>query len=835
MQRAVTWSSDWRMYAMAMVLVLVALPATAQSAGNDAEPQTIEAATASMTRLDGFFDVYWDESTGRLHWEIDRWDTQFLYQVSLASGLGSNPVGLDRGQLGGTHVLKAQRIGPRVLLIQPNYRYRALSDNPDEVRAVEDAFAPSIFWGFDVAARTGDRVLVDATDFFLRDTHGASARMERAGQGSFGLDRSRSAFHIPGTKAFPENVEIETILTFTSSDPGALVRSVAANGNAVTLRQRHSLVQLPDDGYTPRVMDPRVGANGPTFYDYASPIDGNMSVHWVARHRLQKQDPSAERSAPVEPIVYYIDRGAPEPIRSALVDGGNWWNEAFEVAGFIDGFRVEVLPEGADAQDIRYNMVHWTHRSTRGWSYGSSVVDPRTGEIIKGNVNLGSLRLRQDYLKGQALTPPFAQPSGFGACGLSDAPGFEYIAQVTDGANPLDMALARVRQLSAHEIGHTLGFPHNYIASTYGGRASVMDYPAPLVKITDDGALDLSDAYGVGIGDYDKVAVNWLYRQFAPGTDERAGLAAIVEEALADDTRFMAHTDNAFVGAGHALASVWDNGADLVEGLEHEIDVRRIALGSFGESVIREGEPMSSLERVLVPLYLHHRFQLTSAVQSLGGADYRYAVRGDGQMPITIVPGPQQARALDAVLSTLTVDFLALPERIVDLIPPPSYRSTQGETFDGRTGLTFDALSVVAAGARFSVESLLHPERMARLVEYGSRDAAYPGLDDVVSRLVGATWKIDAPSDPYRAEVLATIQRTVLDTMMAEASRPENPASVRAYLSDGIVSLAAWIEALPETNPHQRLALLDIRRWENRPSEFAPSALPELPPGSPIG
>ncbi len=819
------------------VLILVVLPmaAAAQPAENGAEPPTIEATTTNMTRMDGFFDIYWDESTGKLYWEIDRWDVEFLYQVSLASGLGSNPVGLDRGQLGGTHVLKAQRIGPRVLLVQPNYRYRALSDNPDEVRAVEDAFAPSIFWGFETAARTGERILVDATDFFLRDTHGASARIERAGQGTFGLDRSRSAFNVPGTKAFPQNVEIETILTFTSSNPGPLVRSVAANGNAVTLRQRHSLVQLPDDDYTPRTMDSRVGTNGPTFYDYASPIDGDMSVHWVARHRLRKKDPTAERSVSVEPIVYYIDRGAPEPIRGALVAGGNWWNEAFEAAGFIDGFRVEVLPEGADPQDIRYNMVHWTHRSTRGWSYGSSIVDPRTGEILKGNVNLGSLRLRQDYLKGQALTPPFAQPSSFGACGLSDAPGFEYLAQVTDGADPVEMALARVRQLSAHEIGHTLGFPHNYIASTYGGRASVMDYPAPLVTITDDGSLDLSDAYGVGIGDYDKVSVDWLYREFPPGTNEQAGLATIVEDALAAGVRFMAHTDNAFVGAGHALASVWDNGTDLVEGLEHEIDVRRIAMSGFGASAIREGEPMSSLERVLAPLYLHHRFQLTSAVQSLGGADYRYAVRGDGQTPITIVPGPQQERALDAVLSTLTVDFVALPEHILDLIPPPAYRSTQGETFDGRTGLTFDALSVVATGARFSVESLLHPERMARLVEFGSRDAQYPGLDDVVTRLIAATWKVEAQDDPYRAEALATIQRTVLDTMMAEASRPENPASVRAYLSDGVLNLATWIAALPETNPHQRLALLDIRRWQDRPSEFAPSALPEIPPGSPIG
>ena len=830
------WKRLDRHFGLALWLASVAAigwspPAVAQT---DAIPTSIAAKTAGMTSLEGFFDIYWDESSGRLYWAIDRWETEFLYQVSLASGLGSNPVGLDRGQLGGTYVLEAHRVGPRVLLVQPNYRYRARSDNPDEVKAVEDAFAPSVFWGFEVAASTDDRVLVDATDFFLRDTHGAERDMENARQGEFTLDRSRSVFYLPGTKAFPENVEIETMLTFTSPNPGPLVRSVAANGNAVTLRQRHSLVQLPDGGYTPRLMDSRIGANGPTFYDYASPIDRDLSVHWVARHRIQKRDPTAERSEPVEPIVYYIDRGAPEPIRTALVEGGAWWNQAFEAAGFINGFRVEVLPEGADPQDVRYNMVHWTHRSTRGWSYGASIVDPRTGEILKGNVNLGSLRLRQDYLKGQGLRPPFAQAEPLGACGLSDAPGFEYLAQVTD-ADPVEMALARVRQLSAHEIGHTLGFPHNYIASTYAGRASVMDYPAPLVTITEGGSLDLSNAYAVGIGEYDKVAVNWLYREFPPGTDETEGLRAIVDDALARGIRFMDHTDNAFVGAGHALASVWDNGSDLVAGLEHEIEVRRIGMSRFGPTAIREGEPMSGLERVLLPLYLHHRFQLNSAVQSLGGADYTYALRGDGQTPIRIVPGPQQDRVLNAVLSTLTVDFLALPPPVLDAIPPPAYRSTGGETFDGNTGLTFDALAVVATGARVSVEALLHPERMARLVEFGSRDRAYPGLDDVVAKLVEATWRRRTPADAYRAEVKATIDRVVLDTMVAEASRPENTASVRAYLTAAILDLSGWLDSLDTLTPHQRLALLDIQRWEQRPSEYVPARVPDVPPGSPIG
>lgn len=805
--------------------VLVTSPARAQVS-------SIEEKTRGMTHLDGFFDLYWDNANAKLYWEIDFWEKEFLYQVSLASGLGSNPIGLDRGQLGGTYVLKAQRFGPRVLLIEPNYNYRARSTNPDEVRAVTDAFAPSVDWGFEVAAETGQRALVDATDFFLRDTHHATLQMEQAGQGSFQLDKTRSVFYLARTKAFPRNTEIETLLTFTSNKPGPLVRSVAANGEAVTLREHHSLVELPDAGYAPRELDPRIGAFGPSFYDYATPIDRPLSVLWVARHRLKKKNPAADRSEPVSPIVYYVDRGAPEPVRSALVEGASWWNQAFEAAGFINAFRVELFPEGADPMDVRYNMIHWTHRSTRGWSYGATVMDPRTGEIIKGNVNLGSLRLRQDYMMAQGLTPPF--PQGLGGCGVSFAPGFEYLAEVTDGADPVAMSLARVRQLSAHEVGHTLGFPHNYIASTYG-RASVMDYPSPFVKITADGKLDLKDAYAAGIGEYDKLAVDWLYREFSRGTDEKVALNRIVEDGLRRGLRFMDHIDNAFVGAAHQYASVWDNGSDLVLELKRELEVRRIGLESFGPQVIRRGEPMSELEKVLVPLYLHHRFQLNAAVQNLGGADYTYALRGDGQVPVRIVPGPKQREALEAVLLTLSADFLAIPERIVQLIPPQVQRAPDYELFVKRTGLTFDPLSAVAAGANFSVEALLHPERVARLVEYGSRGQDYPGLAEVVDRLIAATWGAAKPQDSYLVEVQDTIQRVALDDLIAEATTHNMP-QVRAILTERILALADRLEATRPASAHQKLAAADIRRWQNRPEgAFVPQKAPAVPPGSPIG
>ncbi len=798
---------------------------------------SISETTEGMDHLEGYFNLHWDRLKGRLFWEMDKLDTEFLYQVALASGLGSNPVGLDRGRLAGTYVLIAQRIGPRILLLERNYRYRALSDNPEEIRAVRESFAPSVHWGFEVAAERDDgAVLIDATEFFLQDRAGAARQMEQAGQGKFELDPDRSAFYLPRTKAFPRNTEIETMLTFTSPNPGPLVQSVAASREAVTLRQHHSLVRLPEPGYTPRRLDPRIGVNGPTIQDYASAIDENLRVHWVARHRLRKKDPSLARSEAVAPLVYYIDRGIPEPIQSAVIESSRWWNDAFEAAGYIDAFRVELLPAEADPLDIRYNVVYWNHRSTRGWSYGDTVIDPRTGEIIKGNVNLGSLRLRQDHLLGSGLVPPYSGgTSQYSPCGLSAAPGFEYLAQVTPEADPVEMALARVRQLTAHEIGHTLGFPHNYLASSFG-RASVMDYPAPLIRIGADGQLDFSDAYAAKIGEYDKLAVTWLYEDFPPGTDEERALNALVEEGLSRGIEFMGHIDNHFVGAAHPLASVWDNGSDLVAGLKHEIEVRRIALQSFGPGAIREGEPLSTLETVLVPLYLHHRFQLNSAAQSLGGAEYRYALRGDGRTPQRVVPGAKQREALEAILSTLTVDFLALPERILEMIPPPAFRRLEGERFARYTGLTFDSLAAAESAARFSVAAILHPQRMARLVEFGSRSREYPDLGEVLDRLIETTWNAPLPDELYPAQIQKVIQRVVTEELLTQADDAQNRSQARAILTDRLLKLANRLESLPQLSPHQAQAAADIRRWQTRPEGAAPPAQPlALPPGSPIG
>jgi hypothetical protein len=809
-------------------------PLTAQTAN----VPTISDRTAGMERIEGFFNLYWDASTGSLFWEISELDQEFLYQISMGSGLGSNPIGIDRGQLRGTHILRAQRVGPRILLVEPNYQYVARSPNETEVQAVRDAFAPSVHWGFDVAAETDGRVLVDATQFFLRDARGVVDQIAARGQGNFSLDPSRSVIHMPAVASFPENTEVEAMLTFTSRDPGRLVNGVAASGNAITLRQHHSFIQLPGQGYETRIADPRVGVNGPTLYDYATPIDEDRTIRLAARHRLERTDPNADQSTAVEPILYYVDPGTPEPVRSALVDGAAWWNQAFEAAGYVDAFQVEVLPAGIDPQDIRYNMIHWTHRRTRGYSYGNTVTDPRTGEIIRGVVNLGSLRLRQDYLHAQGMVPPF--PTGISQQEqdpelgeFADAPTYDYLAQVAPNSDAVEMALDRVRQLSAHEVGHTIGFPHNYMSSAYG-RESVMDYPAPYADIDSNGDIDLSNAYVQRIGKYDELTVDWLYRDFPDDVDKVSALRAIADQGVSDGLIYMGHTNNNFIGAAHQYASVWDNGNNLVDHLKLELRIRNIGLQRFSTDVIRAGEPLSNLEYVLLPLYMHHRFQLRAAIQSLGGADYRYALKGDGQTPFTIIDGEEQRDALETVLSTLDVDFLALSDEIISMIPPPAFRHSEGEVFEGYTEQIFDPLAAAEASAAFTVGEILHPQRMARLVLYGGM-GDYPNLEEVIDRLIETTWNANPRVDEYHQRILHAVQRTVIDQMMQQAAMEGNAPDVRAILADRLEMMAQSLEAKDDTSPHERLAVADIRRWQSRIDNTTPGPSLQLPAGDPIG
>jgi len=803
-----------RVASIVCAVCLVAVPPLS------AQLPSIAEKTAGMDRRDGFLPLYWESDAGKLWLEIPHLDAELIYLVSLPAGLGSNDIGLDRDQLGAERIVRFERVGPRVLLVQPNYAFRADNASQAEARAVEESFARSVLWGFTVAAEEDGRVLLDATDFALRDAHSVIGALRRARQGDYRLDASRSALYLPRTRAFPRNTEIEVTLTFTGDAPGGWVRDVTPTPEAITVRERHSFVALPEPGYTPRRSDPRAGFFGIRYADYATPIDAPLVQQFIARHRLTKRDKAARVSDPVRPIVYYLDPGVPEPVRAALLDGARWWDQAFAAAGYRNAFRVELLPDSADPMDVRYNVIQWVHRATRGWSYGNTVTDPRTGEIIKGHVNLGSLRVRQDLLIAEGLLAPYAR-------------GDE------DASAARELALARIRQLAAHEVGHTLGLAHNYIASAQG-RASVMDYPHPLVAVGADGHIDTRRAYAVGVGAWDSVAITYGYQDFPDGTDETQALAAILATARDRGITFLTDQDARPAGSAHPQAHLWDNGADAAAELERVMHVRRAALQRFGESAIRRGAPLATLEEALVPLYLFHRYQVEAAVKLVGGQSYSYALRGDGQEALAPVPAAAQRRALLAVFTTLEPGELALPRDLLARIPPrPFTYGPHRELFERWTGLTFDAVSPAAAAARMVLGLLLHPERSARLVEQHALDPTLPGLGDVIDRLIDATFAAP-PADGYAAEIQRVVQRATVTAVMDLASDAPMP-QVRATATLALKQLAARTEALadqPDAAARAHFTLLgdDLRRFLTRESAGpAPSVWPDLPPGSPIG
>jgi hypothetical protein len=804
----------------------MAAPVRAQSRLEAAATPTIADKTAGAEKLSGYFNLYWDAKQGKLWLEIDKWSTEFLYQSGLPAGIGSNDIGLDRGQLGGTHIVRFERSGPKVLLLQSNLNYRAVSEDADERRAVHDSFAESALWGFSVAAEENGRALVDATDFFLRDARHVPEVLRRTKQGAFHLDASRSAIYLPRTKNFPLNTEVEATLTFAGEDPGPWVRQVTPSPDAITVREHHSFVQLPPPGYKPRVYDPRSSFFGISYQDYATPISEPIVKRFAARHRLMKKDPKAAVSEPVESITYYLDRGAPEPIRAALLEGARWWNQAFEAAGYKNAFRVELMPEGADPMDLRYNVIQWIHRATRGWSYGATVIDPRTGEIIKGHVSLGSLRVRQDYLIAEGLLAPYEK--GRPVSGKLQ-----------------EMALARLRQLAAHEVGHTLGLRHNYSASTVN-RSSVMDYPPPLVKLGADGVPDVSDAYATGIGEWDKVSITWGYSDFAAGADEHGALNKILSDAFHRGLRYLTDQDARPAGSSSSVAHLWDSGASAVDELNRLMTVRAAALRRFGENNIREGAPLATIEDVLAPIYMLHRYQVEAASKLVGGMDYTFALRGDGQSPTQIVAPVEQRRALAAVLATLKPEALALPESLLKVIPPrpPDYERGR-EDFKIRTYPAFDALAPAEAAAQHTLQFLFNPERAARLVEFHARDAANPGLEEVVDAVLAATWKTQHGAS-YRGtghagEVANVVDNVVLYDLMALAANEKASDQVRAFAALKVHDLKGWLDSPAGamqviSNPaHIFFASKQIEQFEKDPKRLDLTPPAEPPDGPPIG
>jgi hypothetical protein len=806
------------------------LPVSAQTAAPvstsaPAPAKSIQDLTAKLQAQPGFLDVWRDADRARVLLAAGSLGQPFLMSTSLPYALGSNDVALDRGQIGQGKIVHFEKHGARLFLVQENTRFVANSPDRDERASAVEAFAGAVIWSGDILATDGGKYLVDFTSFVMSDRHGIVRRLNDTKQGAYQLDDQRSAALPELAKCFPDNTEFEAMLTFRGPGEGAFVRQVAADATSLTLRQHISLVRLPDLAYKKRPYHPASGGFASGYVDYAQPLAESKEVNWQVRHRLEKTDPSAALSPVKKPIVYYLDRGTPEPVRSALLDGARWWVSAFEKAGFKDAYRVELLPEGVDPMDIRYNVIEWVHRATRGWSYGSVIRDPRTGEIIKGMVTLGSLRVRQDILIAESLLAPYAKGNNGEKKKMAE-----------------QMALLRLRQLAAHEVGHTLGFAHNFAASR-SGNASVMDYPHPLVKLNAAGEVDLQDAYGVGVGAWDDYIVKYLYSDF--GADETVALAKLRAEARAKNLLYVGDTDARATASSHPDGAMWEFGSDSLKTWDQLMAVRKRALQTFSVDVLPDGRQIGEIEARLVPVYLLHRYQAEGLAHILGGGSYEYSEAGDvragtAKAGITPVPAATQRGAMTRLVDSLRAETLALPANVLDAMTPPAEGFDRNqEYFATRMQRVFDAMSAVEAGASQTSELLFEVERVNRLAWQHARDAQQPGVTEMFNLVLQRTWKRDAvPTAIIAGEAVQMAANWVeLDAMLNLAGNTKLHPQVMAEVRQCLQEFSRWLVKNSGTGVNadsRKQAAELVQSYLQDPGKVKLRALPPVPPGAPI-
>ena len=756
-------------------------------------------------------DFSYNDDSGKIILEIDNLDNEFLYINSLSRGVGNNDLGLDRGQLGNSRIVYFTKRGNKILLIQPNLRYISNSSNELENKAVEEAFARSVLFGFDIVEKSTDSYKIDLTPFLLNDAHGVSQRLRFSNSGSYSLNKSMSAVDLERTKAFPDNIEFDVLLTFTGNPSGSLVRSVTPTASNLTVNQHHSFVKLPDDNYNKRKFDPRSGSNPFIVYDYSTPIDEKLEQRFIVRHRLNKKNPNDEMSEPVEPIIYYIDNGTPEPVKTALIEGGNWWNQAFESAGYKNAFRIEVLPEDADPMDVRYNLIQWIHRSTRGWSYGASIVDPRTGEIIKGQVSLGSLRVRQDYMI---------------LSGLVDNPN-----DIQNKSLIKKTSLDRIRQLSAHEIGHTLGFAHNYISSA-NDRSSVMDYPHPKIDLV-DGKISIADAYAENIGDWDKVSVEYAYRDFPNTKNENNELDKIINEAQKNSLYFLSDSDSRPVGSANPFSHLWDNGELPYKELNKLLKVRDLALKNIDLDNLIDGEPYDRIEDILVPIYMLHRYQIEAAAKAIGGVDYLYFVKNNNNDKVKFVDSKLQRKSLESLLSVLKPKNLVLPNNLFDILSPRSFRNPRTrENFVSNTGVTFDYINTSSSLINHTLTFLLNPERMNRINQQNIFGDDILTLENYLAEISKSIFD-NKKLNTYEESVNKNTSSLYLDHLFIAFNNSRTNDLSKSIILASIMDTMNNLSTNP--NNYNRFLINKIDGFLSNPDQYKPIEKTKIPDGSPIG
>ena len=763
------------------------------------------------TDYEGFMNFSYNNDSGKIILEINKLDSEFMYINSLSRGVGNNDLGLDRGQLGDSRVVYFTKRGNKILLIQPNLRYVSNSSNYLENKAVKEAFARSVLFGFDIIEKTKDSYKIDITSFLIRDAHGVSQRLRYSNSGSYTLNKSMSAIDLDRTKAFPKNIEFDVLLTFTGNPSGNLVRSVTPTASNLTVNQHHSFVELPDNNYKKRKFDPRSGSNPFIVYDYSTPIDDKLEQRFIVRHRLNKKYPKQEISEPVEPIVYYIDNGTPEPVKSALIEGGNWWNQAFESAGYKDAFRIEVLPEDADPMDVRYNLIQWIHRSTRGWSYGASIVDPRTGEIIKGQVSLGSLRVRQDYMI---------------LSGLIDNPN-----DIENKSLIKKTSLDRIRQLSAHEIGHTLGFAHNYISSA-NNRSSVMDYPHPKIDIV-NGNINIDNAYSKNIGDWDKVSVRYAYTDFQENENEDVKLNDIIEEAVNKGLYFLSDSDSRPVGSANPFSHLWDNGEFPYKELDKLLKVRDLALKNIDLDNLVDGEPYDRIEDILVPIYMLHRYQIESAAKAIGGVDYLYFVKNKNNDKVKFVDSKLQKESLKSLLNVLNPKNLVLPTNLIQILSPRSFRNPRTrENFESNTGVTFDYINASSSIINHTLTFLMNPERINRIYQQNMFGENILMLDDYLTIISNSIFSNKRMS-PYESSINKNTSSLFLDHLFLTFNNSNTNDLSKSVILSSILNTKEKLSS--NLNDYNRFLVNKINGFIDNPDKYIPVEKTKIPDGSPIG